>query len=161
MNPFRTAYRHLLVGLLAAGLSACATTGEDDSPTLPVAQQSSTLADGSVRVDTDNDEVAELWTSAERERQQDNDAAALEFLLQALEIEPGNALFWSRIAELQLDNDQAAQAENSAMKSNALARNNQALLYRNWLMIEHARDLRGDLLGVRSAHRRVQQYQYR
>ena len=61
---------------------------------------------------------------------------------------------------MQLDNLEAAQAENFAIKSNTFAGDNTALLYRNWLIIEHARDLRGDLLGVRSAHKKVQQYQY-
>jgi len=34
------------------------------------------------------------------------------------------------------------------------------LLYRNWLIIEHARSMRGDLLGVRSARKQVQLYRY-
>ncbi len=41
-----------------------------------------------------------------------------------------------------------------------LAGVNTPLLHRNWLIIEHARSMRGDLLGVRSAHKKVQEYQY-
>ena len=87
-------------------------------------------------------------------------AAALELLYEALEVSPGNSLLWSRAAELQLDSLEAALAENFAVKSNSYAGDNQALLYRNWLIIQHARDMRGDLLGVRSAHKKVQQYQF-
>ena len=145
--------------LLALALGGCAgTRGPADPPPL---SPSATLPDGSVRVDTEDERVAGLWTSAEEARGVQNDVAALEFLYEALEIDGRNALLWSRVAEIQLDNGEPAQAENFAIRSNAFAGTNTALLYRNWLMIEHARNLRGDLLGVRSAHKKVQQYQYR
>ena len=70
-------------------------------------------------------------------------------------------MLWSRAAEIQLDNDQALIAENMALKSNAFAGENPDLLHRNWLIIEHARSLRGDLLGVRSARKQVEIYQDR
>ena len=156
----RPSVRPVTVCLLAAALAlgGCAGTGE--RPPTPVAR-SATLADGSVRVDTENERVAELWTAAEEARAAQNDAGALENLYLALEIDPRNGLLWSRAAEIQLGNGEPAQAENFAARSNAFAGDNTALLYRNWLMIRHARDLRGDLLGVRSASKRVQQYQYR
>ena len=50
--------------------------------------------------------------------------------------------------------------KNFAIKSNVYAVTNRTLQHRNWLIIEHARDLRGDLLGVRDAHKMVQQLQY-
>jgi len=104
--------------------------------------------------------VAELWSAAEDARRSNNDNAALDLLYQALDLSPENSLLWSRAAELQLDNDQALQAENLALKSNAFAGDNSVILHRNWLIIEHARTLRGDLLGVRSARKRVQEFQY-
>ena len=116
--------------------------------------------DGSIRYDTEDQRVAELWSAAEDARRQNNDPAALDLLYQALDISPENSLLWSRAAELQLDNDQALQAENLALKSNAFAGDNSVILHRNWLIIEHARSLRGDLLGVRSARKRVQELQY-
>jgi hypothetical protein len=116
--------------------------------------------DGSVKGNTDYGKVAELWAAAEEARANDQDTIALELLYDALEVNPQNALLWSRAAEIQLDSLEAALAENYATKSNAFADDNRPLLYRNWMIIEHARNMRGDLLGVRSAHKKVQQYQY-
>lgn len=142
-------------------LSACAAlqpveTTETPDPIAPIGAR----PDGSVRFDTDSEKVAQLWKSAEQARKQDREAVALELLYDALEIDPQNALLWSRAAEIQLDSLEAALAESYANKSNVFAGENSALLYRNWLIIEHARNMRGDLLGVRSAHKKVQQYQY-
>lgn len=148
-------------GLIAASLlSACAgfqpIKGNSQATPAPI----SARPDGSVRIDTQNQEVAKLWASAEQARRNSNDAIALELLYEALEISPQNALIWSRAAEIQLDSLEAALAENYATRSNTFAGDNRPLLYRNWLIIEHARNMRGDLLGVRSAHKKVQQYQY-
>ena len=118
------------------------------------------LPDGSIRFDTRNEQVARLWMAAEKARQENRESIALELILQALDIDSSSALLWSRAAELQLDNLEAALAENYAVKSNSFAANNESLMYRNWLIIEHARSMRGDLLGVRSAHKKVQQYRY-
>ncbi len=119
-----------------------------------------TLPDGSIRYDTDDERITKLWSASEQARIEDKNEEALELLYQALEISPQNSLLWSRAAEVQLENSEAALAENFANKSNAFAGSNTPLLHRNWLIIEHARSLRGDLLGVRSAHKKVQEYQY-
>lgn len=116
--------------------------------------------DGSVKGNTDYEKVANLWAAAEEARTSDQHTVALEFLYDALEVNPQNALLWSRAAEIQLDTLEAALAESYATKSNAFAQDNRPLLYRNWMIIEHARNMRGDLLGVRSAHKKVQEYQY-
>lgn len=116
--------------------------------------------DGSVRGNTDFERVAQLWAAAEEARKNDRDTIALELLYDALEVSPQNALLWSRAAEIQLDTLEAALAESYATKSNAFAEDNRPLLHRNWMIIEHARNMRGDLLGVRSAHKKVQEYQY-
>jgi len=154
---------HKLLLALFAGISlflqGCQTlqpAAEADEPSVAVRAQ----LDGSIRYDTENQQLAELWSAAEDARRNDQDDEALNLLYQALDLSPQNSLLWSRAAELQLDNDQALMAENLALKSNSFAGNNPALLHRNWLIIEHARSLRGDLLGVRSARKRVQQYQY-
>jgi len=109
---------------------------------------------------TDFERVAKLWAEAEDARANGQNSVALELLYDALEVNPQNALLWSRAAEIQLDSLEAALAESYATKSNAFAANNNSLLYRNWMIIEHSRNMRGDLLGVRSAHKKVQQYQY-
>lgn len=140
-------------------LNACAST--------PPASQSSisptvTRADSAARGDTDDEAVARLWSAAERARRTGQDAMALKLIYEALEVSPQNALLWSRAAELQLADLEAALAESYATKSNAFAgQDDTTLLYRNWLIIEQARQIRGDLLGVRSAHKKVQEYQYR
>ena len=150
-----------LVCAAALLLGGCAGMRGADEPPPSVSTPAATLPDGSVRVDTDDERIAQLWTAAEEARRLGNDSAALELLYEALELDQRNALLWSRAAEIQLDDENPAQAENFAVKSNAFAGDNNTLLYRNWLMIEQARDMRGDLLGMRSAHKRVQQYQYR
>ena len=138
-------------------LTGCQSFQPTPPPELP--PEARTQLDGSIRYDTDDQRVAELWSAAEDARRSNNDNAALDLLYQALDISPQNSLLWSRAAELQLDNDQALMAENLALKSNAFAGDNPVILHRNWLIIEHARGLRGDLLGVRSARKRVQEFQ--
>ncbi|MEE9319395.1 MAG: hypothetical protein V3U76_03020 [Granulosicoccus sp.] len=159
MNIKRPIWAALLLPLLMSAGCAGLRPAEKESQrqTIP---KSMMRADGSVRVDTENEKIAELWKQAEDARLADNDPGALALIYQALELSPQNSLLWSRAAELQLDGLESAQAESFAMKSNMFAGKNNALLYRNWLIIEHARDQRGDLLGVRSAHKKVQHYQY-
>lgn len=119
-----------------------------------------TLSDGSIRHDTDNARVAQLWVAAEKARALEDQAGASQYILQAIEVAPQDGVLLSRAAELQLQMNQPVLAESYAIKSNAYAQTNRTLLLRNWLIIEHAREVRGDLLGVRSAHKKVQEYQY-
>ena len=117
--------------------------------------------DGSVGLSTDNSEVAELWAAAERARSENQPNVALELLYEAMQVDPQNSLLWSRAAELKLDDIEPALAEEYAVRSNSLAGENRPLLHRNWLIIEHARSMRGDLLGVRSAHKQVEVFENR
>lgn len=125
-----------------------------------VSSAGQTLPDGSIRHDTDNARVAQLWSAAETARKnQDLDTAEV-YILEALTVKPQDAILLSRAAEFKLVKLEPALAENFAAKSIAFASSNRTLLHRNWLIIEHARELRGDLLGVRDAHKMVQNYQY-
>ena len=153
----------LLGGLLLLAGCGSTQTRSNDQPLLEPAPRISenTLPEGSIRIDTESARVAHLWSQAEQARLESNNDLALQRLFEALEVSPQNSLLWSRAAEIQLINEQAALAENFATKSNSFAGSNVSLLRRNWLIIEHARSLRGDLLGVRSAHKKVQEYQYR
>ena len=154
-KPLRAAL--LIMVVLASG---CATSQQPANNDERVAAAPLlTRPDGSVRVDSQNQESARLWASAERAQSEGRTQIALELLYEALEIEPQNSLLWSRAAELQLDILEPELAENYALRSNSRAGENRPLLYRNWLIIEHARSMRGDLLGVRSAHKQVQVYQ--
>ena len=149
----------LALGLLA--LSGCSLF--NPAPVQTTAQSVAPIIsrpDGSVKGNTDYKKVADLWAAAEEARAKDQHTVALEFLYDALEVNSQNALLWSRAAEIQLDTLDAALAESYATKSNSFAQDNRPLLYRNWMIIEHARNMRGDLLGVRSAHKKVQEYQY-
>lgn len=157
----RLARALMLAALPVALLASCATAEQPPEPVgAPPVVSGETLPDGSVRAETTDARIAQLWSASQQALAEQDDPEALELLYQALELDPQNSLLWSRAAEIQLDNDQPAQAENFAAKSNTFAGDNRGLLYRNWLIIEHARNMRGDLLGVRSAHRKVQQYQY-
>ncbi|MBX2839011.1 MAG: hypothetical protein KTR35_19290 [Gammaproteobacteria bacterium] len=146
----------LVLGLMLFGCASLEPAQQDP----PQEVLSKSMPDGSIRYDTEDPRLAQLWAAAEQARIEQKPAQALEHIYDALEISPTNSLLWSRAAELQLEGDEALQAENFAFKSNLYAGNNSALLLRNWMIIEHARSLRGDLLGVRSAHKKVQQYQY-
>ncbi len=167
MQTHRRTMKKQVVNLMVLGVAmlsvGCAALQQPPAQSAqPVAPLSSeTLPEGSIRYDTDDERVAKLWSAAEQARIEENTDLALRRLFEALEISPRNSILWSRAAEIQLQNEQAAVAENFALKSNTFAGPNAALLHRNWLIIEHARSLRGDLLGVRSAHKKVQEYQYR
>ena len=161
-NPAQKLPLHAIVVLCSVLFaSACATTPPPkDGVALP--DPASIGPDGAARGDTTDAKVVRLWTSAEEARLAGKDKVALDLLYQALDLDPQSPVLWSRAAELQLSGLEAALAESYATKSNAFASDaDQMLLYRNWLIIEHARKMRGDLLGVRSAHKKVKQYQYR
>lgn len=169
MNPMNTkksfssqfdALQWATLGFVLLALSGCSAMQPKPEQKLEEVAPIVARPDGSVRGNTDFERVAQLWAAAEEARNNDQDAIALELLYDALEVSPQNALLWSRAAEIQLDTLEAALAESYATKSNAFAEDNRPLLYRNWMIIEHARNMRGDLLGVRSAHKKVQEYQY-
>jgi len=152
--------------LTIAGCTSLKTTTNKPatSNTAPVLRPSldgsGNPGDGTVRHDISNARVAQLWAKAERSRASGNEDEAARYILQALELEPTDGVLLSRAAELQLALGQPVLAESYAVRSNALAETNRTLLLRNWMIIEHSRQARGDLLGVRTAHRMVQQFRY-
>lgn len=160
----RSAFKVAISLLAMLSLASCASLNPVDTQASkqasPIVSPIGSRPDGGIRVDTTNERVAQLWAAAEQARQGNKSAIALELIYEALELSPQNSLLWSRAAELQLDDLEAVLAESYAVKSNAFSAENPTLLYRNWLIIEQARNMRGDLLGVRSAHKKVQEYQY-
>lgn len=151
----------LCLVVFSALLSAGCVSPQSAQGNSALAQAPSlTRPDGSVRIDTSSEEVAKLWASAESARAEGKATIALELLYEAIELDPSNSLLWSRAAEIQLDNLEPALAESYATRSNSYAADNRPLLQRNWMIIEHSRSMRGDLLGVRSAHKQVQFFQY-
>ena len=160
MNNTSRMIQHLCLLCVVFVVGGCASVQEPQRSTPLTPLVTETLLDDAIRYDTEDARVAQFWSAAEQARLEQRDDVAMGHLLQALEISPHNSIIWSRAAELHMRNEQAALAENYAMKSNTFAGTNNALLYRNWLIIEYARGVRGDLLGVRSAHKKVQEFQY-
>ena len=74
----------------------------------------------------------------------DNAAATLE---RAIRIQPRNALLWQKLAEVRLQQHQPGLAEDLAKKSNIYAKDNKALLSKNWSIIATARREKGDAQG--------------
>lgn len=152
----------LIIPALALSMQACTSLAEKPAVINPgaVPVDENTLADGSIRHDTDNARVAQLWVAAEQAREGNDQQTASQYILEALEVSPQDSVLLSRAAELQLNMSEPVLAESYAIRSNSFAQANRQLLLRNWLIIEHSREMRGDLLGVRSAHMKVQEYQY-
>ncbi|MFK7858602.1 MAG: hypothetical protein AB8B64_07275 [Granulosicoccus sp.] len=157
-------YQWSTIALGVLVLSACATSQSrtfDSGTLLPAAAPNMMRPDGAVRIDTNNEEIARLWAAAERARADNRPTIALELLYEAIDIDSQNSLLWSRAAEYKLDSVEPALAERYAQRSNELAGENRPLLYRNWLIIKHARSMRGDLLGERGANKEAMLYQPR
>lgn len=76
-------------------------------------------------------------------------AAAL--LERALRVDSGDPVLWSQLAEVRLRQEDWAQAEELAKRSNQLAAQDAGLQRRNWQIIAHSRRMRGDEVGARSA----------
>lgn len=99
-----------------------------------------------------DENVARLWQESEILRRNGDIESARGKLQQAIVITPKDAVLWSRAAEIELTRKEHLRAENYAAKSNFLATvGNRPLRYRNWLIIQRAREGRGDLLGAREA----------
>ncbi len=81
-------------------------------------------------------------------------AASLE---RAIRIEPRNPLLWYHLATVKLAQQEAAQAEQLAVKSNSLAAGNRLQQSRNWRLIARARQALGDGTGARAAERRARE----
>ena len=85
-----------------------------------------------------------------------NEAATIE---RALRIDPRNAGLWSRLAATRLTQGQARQAEQLALKSNALSAGDRRLQARNWALVAKARWALNDSAGARSAERKARELQ--
>ena len=140
---------------VAAMMSGCATTSGNQQPISdPVAEKLDTYVfeDGAVRHEVTDEKVAKLWQEHKQMRSSGNISGAKDRLEQAIAISPRDPALWSGVAELELEENSHLRAENYAAKSNFLAAiGNRPLRYRNWLIIQRAREGRGDLLGAREA----------
>jgi len=104
--------------------------------------------------------VALLGQAENQANSGDLDAAAAS-LERAIRIEPRNPLLWYHLATVRLAQQQAAQAEQLAVKSNSLAAGNRLQQSRNWRLIARARQSLGDASGARAAERRARELEGR
>ncbi|MEA2079080.1 MAG: tetratricopeptide repeat protein [Pseudomonadota bacterium] len=81
-----------------------------------------------------------------------NEAATIE---RALRIDPNNARLWNRLAAIRLDQGQPRQAEQLALKSNALSRGDRRLQAQNWRLVAKARWSVNDSAGARAAEKKA------
>ena len=86
-----------------------------------------------------------------------NAAASME---RAIRLEPKNARLWQELARLRLNQQDYVQAENVALRSNALTRGDFAIRTENWNIIAQAREARGDTAGARSARELAKRVEY-
>jgi len=77
-----------------------------------------------------------------------NEAATIE---RALRIDPKNARLWHRLAEVRMEQGKAPQAEQLALKSNALSAGDTRLQAGNWQLVARARWSMDDSDGARVA----------
>ncbi len=165
--------RNLFVPLLLLSLAACGSAPKRYSP--PVVDQSGAppvtdaLPQGeplgqtapAPRPAAGGSAVVALLDQAQaRMRAGDPDAAAA-VLERALRIEPRNARLWSQLAWVRLRQGLPAQAEQTALKSNALARADYRLQAANWRIIAKARWAQNDADRAVAAERRARDFEER
>ncbi len=101
------------------------------------------------------DAVIALLDRAEHYRRLGDDDSASATLERALRIDPRNAQLWHRLAAIRLEQGRAAQAEQLALKSNALSAHDRALQASNWALVARARWAQDDAEGARRAERKA------
>lgn len=134
--------------------AGCAVRGANENRDDPIAQMLDqyVVEPGVISHEVTDENVARLWQESEIFRRNGDLESARSRLQQAIVITPKDAVLWSRAAEIELTRQSHLRAENYAAKSNFLATvGNRPLRYRNWLIIQRAREGRGDLLGAREA----------
>ena len=100
--------------------------------------------------------VTALLGTAEKERQAGRTDRAAAVVERALDLEPQNALLWSRLALIRLEQRNWQQAVVLAGRSNSFARNNRSLQIQNWQIIESAKRGMGDNTGAAAARQMLQ-----
>ncbi len=156
-NVLQRSATGVFVALLISG---CATTSQQtESDVVAQRLEAYITDDGNIQHDISSREVAARWRESEDLRSAGDYSGARVKLQQAIEASPRDPVLWSRAAELELELAENLRAENYAAKSNFLTpQANQGLRYRNWLLIERAREARGDLLGAREAQIEARKY---
>lgn len=132
-----------------------------DMPARPVTPGGIQPQPGSPAVTTSSPAVVALLGQAENQANTGDLEAAAASLERAIRIEPRNPLLWYHLATVRLAQQDAAQAEQLAAKSNSLAAGNRLQQSRNWRLIARARQALGDGTGARAAERRARELEGR
>lgn len=105
--------------------------------------------------------VLALLEQADAELQAGAPGRAIAKLENALRIAPRNPLVWQRLAQANLQDGRAGQAEALALRSISLARGNPELALESWRIVAQARRERGDRAGAQSAEEKVTEMEER
>ena len=101
--------------------------------------------------------VVALLDRADAYHQAGNIGAEAATVERALRIDPNNGRLWNRLAAIRLDQGQPRQAEQLALKSNALSRGDARLQAQNWRLVAKARWSMNDSAGARLAEKKASQ----
>lgn len=157
LNMIKRFFSGLLAVFMLVMMVACAGKKSPDQKEfgvvddIVVTPEPSPMTLDKVQHHIGNPAVLELWQKAEEARTLGDYEAAITHLERALRIDPQDAVMWSRLAEIRLNQGNTNQAENLAAKSNAMTADNPVLNYRNWLIIAKARRIEGDDIGAQEA----------
>lgn len=152
--------------LIALLLGACSTRppsqlppvvegGTQSSESLPTGEYSAPVIEASPENRASQGAVVALLDRAEDYRRAGDTDAASATLERALRIDPRNAGLWHRLAAVRLQQGKVAQAEQLALKSNALSAGDRALQARNWALVARVRWAQDDAAGARKAERKA------
>jgi len=158
-----------LVAVLLVLLSAC-TTAPQRSTLPPVVEGSKPRPAYPGEADTGRVEapppapvpatggaVIALLDRADSYRATGDTASEAATIERALRIEPNNARLWSRLAATRLEQGQPRQAEQLALKSNALSGGDTRLQAQNWRLVARARWALNDSAGARAAEKKARE----
>ena len=101
--------------------------------------------------------VVALLDRADAYHQAGNIGAEAATVERALRIDPNNGRLWNRLAAIRLDQGQPRQAEQLALKANALSRGDTRLQAQNWRLVAKARWSMNDSAGARLAEKKARQ----
>ncbi|MFT5446219.1 MAG: hypothetical protein ACI9DC_001381 [Gammaproteobacteria bacterium] len=103
-----------------------------------------------------NPAVVALLNRANREAAAGRQGASAASLERAINIEPGNAWLWHRLAQTRLKQNEPGEAASIAARSNSLAGSNDALRARNWRLIASVHELRGESVAAQAARSKAE-----
>lgn len=144
----------LVVYFVSLWVVGCTSAPKQEEPVAPIFEPVTVpdnTANNKIRHVIGNPAILSLWQKSKQAQEAGDLSTAVLQIERALRIEGDDAVLWSRLAELNLKQGNANQAQELAKKSNSLSITDNVLVYRNWLIIADARRLLGDLNGAEEA----------